>query len=181
MEDPGSASRRVAIHPSSGYELDGASSNDSRQFVIKLYDRHKWVPFLRVFARVYSSRGVPLKAFVIPDFAELRSARRSGKNPETTARAPSRAKARALARPMPVSAPVISTVELFMRMSRAYRLKEKHLAGSCSTWRTFAQASTAPQSLLPTAASALDFRCSFSRRLKSGLVAVDRNRCSANE
>ena len=115
----------------------------------------------------------------MPDFAEVRGARHSGKDPETTTRAPSRAKARALARPMPVSAPVISTVELFMR--RAYRLKEKHLAGSCSTWRTFAQASTAPQSLRPAAALALDFRCSFSRRLKSGLAAVDRNRCSANE
>src|SRR5258708_6649785 len=62
-------------------------------------------------------------------------------------------------------------------MPRAYRLKEKHLAGSCSTWRTFAQASTAPQSLRPAAALAPDFRCSFSRRLKSGLAAVDRNRC----
>jgi hypothetical protein len=162
-----------------GYELDGASSNDSRQFVIKLYDRHKWVPFLRVFAWVYGSRDVPQKAFVIPDLREVRGARHSAKDPETTTRAPSRAKTRALARPMPVSAPVISTVELFM--PRACRLKEKHLAGSCSTWRTFAQASTAPQSLRPAAALALDFRCSSSHRLKSGLAAVDRNRCSANE
>jgi len=32
----------------------------------------------------------------------------------------------------------LTAVELLM--CRAYRRKEKHLAGSCSTWRTFAQA-----------------------------------------
>ena len=43
----------------------------------------------------------------------------------------------------------LTSVELFM--CRAYRRKEKHLAGSCSTWRTFAQAS-GPQNLTPAAA-----------------------------
>lgn len=42
----------------------------------------------------------------------------------------------------------LTSVELFM--SRAYRLKENLLAGSCSAWRTFAQASGTQNLSAPT-------------------------------
>lgn len=95
---------------------------------------------LEAFDTLFNKRDyTAAERFVIPDFAEVRGARHSGKDPETTTRAPSRTNARALARPMPVSAPVISTVELFM--SRAYLAKRKSscgvlliLAGFCASY-----------------------------------------------
>ena len=102
----------------------------------------------------------------------------------------------------------LSSVQLFMR--RTYRRKEKQLVGVCSTWRTFAQSfgqrnlagschwdnkligplralllALALRNILNSAARssvlALDFRCAFSRWLKSGLAAINGNRCSTDE